>query len=175
MSNPDRATPSGAELAEALFATVHALKQYGKVCMVSSSVEHRLSMPRAHLLAEVAEAGSVRMGDLSQRLGVTARNVTALVDGLEREGLIARHPDPADRRALLLELTYEGQAYIGEIQRLQADIGEKLFAPLNTAERCQLFELLRRLVHGVRSPDANSWPQERHDPWERKDQDVSSA
>jgi DNA-binding MarR family transcriptional regulator len=159
---------------------VHALKQYGKLCMESSSLEHRLSMPRAHLLAEVAEAGSVRMGDLSQRLGVTARNVTALVDGLEREGLIVRRPDPADRRAILLDLTYEGQAYIADIRSMQATIGEKLFAPLNTVERCHLFELLRRLVHGVRSPDSafpdpESWPQERRDPWESKDRDASSA
>ncbi|HKB47878.1 MAG TPA: MarR family transcriptional regulator [Ktedonobacterales bacterium] len=179
-SDPDRAAPSGADLAEALFATVHALKQYGKVCIECSPLEHRLSMPRAHLLAEVAEAGSVRMGDLSQRLCVTARNVTALVDGLEREGLIARRPDPADRRAILLDLTYEGQAYIADIHNLQASIGEKMFAPLTTDERCHLFELLRRLVHGARSaasapPDAGSWPQERRDPWERKNRDASSA
>jgi DNA-binding MarR family transcriptional regulator len=39
---------------------------------------------------------------LQRRLGLTSGSVTALLDRLERRGLIERQPDPADRRALLV-------------------------------------------------------------------------
>ena len=68
-------------------STTHAFKQWGNMCF-------------SH-----AEPGRVRMGDLSSALGVTARNITTIVDALEREGLLMRKPDPTDRRAILLELT----------------------------------------------------------------------
>jgi DNA-binding MarR family transcriptional regulator len=42
------------------------------------------------------------MSTLKAELGVTATNVTALIDGLERDGLVERRPHPSDRRATLI-------------------------------------------------------------------------
>src|SRR5579871_2496301 len=108
------ATPTAAALVGALIFTSHALKQFVNGCMESAPGMPHLSMPRAHLLLMVAEAGSVRMGDLSRVLGVTPRNVTTLVDAIEKEGLIVRRPDPGDRRAILLELSEGGNALMGQ-------------------------------------------------------------
>ena len=46
------------------------------------------------------------MGD---RLLITPRNMTAMVDQLEEADLVVRRPYPADRRATLLELTPAGK------------------------------------------------------------------
>ena len=48
------------------------------------------------------------MSDLGDELGVTARYVTSLVDGLEKEGLVRRVPHPTDRRATIIESTPKG-------------------------------------------------------------------
>ena len=45
------------------------------------------------------------MADLADALGVTPRNVTALVDGLESEHLVRRLPHPTDRRVTMVEIT----------------------------------------------------------------------
>jgi DNA-binding MarR family transcriptional regulator len=172
---PDTA-PSAVELAEALLGTAHAFKQWGNLCFSQAEPGLReLSVPRARLLAAVADArehsvrlpagaprghhrhaapvagqqGPVRMGDLAQALGVTARNVTTIVDGLEREGLIARRPDPTDRRAILLELTDRGRAHVEQVHRLQRELAERMFAPLNIHERCALHTLLTRLARHI--------------------------
>jgi DNA-binding MarR family transcriptional regulator len=59
--------------------------------------------------------GGARRGPQTQRslakaIGVTARNVTALVDRLEESGFVRRTAQPDDRRALLVRLTEQGNA-----------------------------------------------------------------
>jgi DNA-binding MarR family transcriptional regulator len=71
------------------------------------------------------------------------------VDGLEREGLLARRPDPTDRRAILLELTEKGWAHVEQVRTLQCDLAERMFAPLNAHERQALYTLLTRLARRI--------------------------
>lgn len=104
---------------------------------------HRHAETGADCAAEV----QVRMNDLAEALGVTARNITTIVDGLEHEDLIARRQDPTDRRAILLELTPKGQEHIAEVHALQHAIADRFFAPLDTAERAELWRLLMK-IHG---------------------------
>jgi DNA-binding MarR family transcriptional regulator len=135
-------------LAQDLLGTAHALKQWGNHCFSQAESDlSRLSVSRAALLAAVVEAAPerVRMGDLSSSLRVTARNITTIVDALEREGLLVRKPDPTDRRAILLELTDKGYAHVEHLHALQHNLAERVFAPLNRHERSALHALLTRL------------------------------
>lgn len=93
----------------------------------------------------------MRMGDLAQMLGMTARNVTTIVDGLEHEGLLARRQHPDDRRAFLLELTEKGRAHIAQIHALHDAIAERFIAPLDAGERGELRRLLAKLQAGAGS------------------------
>jgi DNA-binding MarR family transcriptional regulator len=142
---------SAAQLAEALFTTIQALKSIGRLCMEEADPTLRaISFPRARVLMVMDDAkeGRVRMGELSEALGVTARNITTIVDGLEREGLIARRPDATDRRAILLELTPKGQEHIAGVHAMQHMVAERFFAPLEAEERAELLRLLLK-IQGV--------------------------
>jgi DNA-binding MarR family transcriptional regulator len=142
--------PLPTELAEALFQTTHALK-YGakRLCGGRDDAFPAMSMPRARLLAELWDArGTLRMSDVSAALGVTPRNVTTIVDGLEREDYIRRRRDPDDRRAIRLELTENGRALVERVHAFHNAIGEHFFAPLDVEERCLLLRLLRKLHAG---------------------------
>ncbi len=46
--------------------------------------------------------------ELAEALGVSARNVTGLVDALVETGFVRRGPHPTDRRATLVSLTDPG-------------------------------------------------------------------
>jgi DNA-binding MarR family transcriptional regulator len=145
-------SPTAVDLAEALLGTAHAFKQWGNLCFSQAEPGLReLSIPRARLLAAVADAGNdpVRMGDLSAALGVTARNITTIVDALEREGLLARKPDPTDRRAILLELTEQGHAHVEHVHAMQLDLAERLFSALNPHERQAFHALLMRTADHI--------------------------
>lgn len=59
----------------------------------------------------------LRMGDLADRLLVAPSVASRVVATLEQDGLVERHPDPADARACLLGLTDRGRDRLHERER----------------------------------------------------------
>lgn len=53
----------------------------------------------------IQERGAVSAGELAEALGLSPGAITALVDRLERDGLVRRLRDPNDRRKVMIELT----------------------------------------------------------------------
>ncbi len=62
------------------------------------------------VLQSVQESGPARVGDVAERLRLAQSTVSVLVGGLVDDGLLARSPDPADRRASVVALTAAGRA-----------------------------------------------------------------
>jgi DNA-binding MarR family transcriptional regulator len=85
----------------------------------------------------------------ADKLGIAARTVTDLVDGLERQGLLERRPDPSDRRATLLELTPSAHTHFDGVRAIQRELSEEMLAPLDPNERRQLLDFLKRLREGT--------------------------
>ena len=98
------------------------------------------------LLGALHRMGPQIMINLSDELGVTARNVTALVDALEKEGLVRRVPHETDRRATVVELTEEGAEFGHRMAsgRLMESIGE-IFRDLTAAEQKHLLQITTKL------------------------------
>src|SRR5688500_18539392 len=68
------------------------------------------TLPRFDLMAQLERfPQGLRMNELSKRMMVTGGNITGITDLLEREGLVERVGDPADRRAWLVRLTRAGR------------------------------------------------------------------
>jgi len=141
--------PSASEVVTTLIATSHRIQRVFNVRLSRQKGAVKLSGPRLRLLMAVEEAGRLRMGDLAEDLGITARTVTTLVDALEREGLLVRLPDSTDRRATLLALTDSARTQFEQVRSLQMELGEELVAPLDLQQRRQLLDLLSRLNQGV--------------------------
>ena len=140
---------SPAELSEEFYRIALLLRHSARQCMEpeGDAAIRLLSMPRMrllHVLSE-SEARQLHMHDLSLALGVTARNVTTIVDGLEREGFIVRRPDPTDRRAIFIELTDFGRSHMTQMHELGIRMGERIFAPLDPRERQEFRRLLRKI------------------------------
>ncbi len=78
-----------------------------------------LSEGRLQVLFRVRfqDCGGVPLGELAEMLRVSPRNITGLVDMLERDGLVTRAPDPTDRRSILAQLTDHGRERIDAIWR----------------------------------------------------------
>ncbi|CAM5303316.1 MarR family transcriptional regulator [Streptomyces avidinii] len=67
-----------------------------------------LTAPQAIALREMS--GPMTMRELAERMSCEPSNTTFVVDKLEKQQLIERHPHPTDRRAKHLVLTAEGAA-----------------------------------------------------------------
>lgn len=133
--------PSGAQLADGLMRTTHALRRFAG----QPYQQRGWSTSRVLLMLAVDEAGTPRMGELKDRLGVTGRSITSLVDGLEDEGLLRRCDDPGDRRSIRLEITAKGREHLGEIKALHDAHAELTFGILSDAERTAMLDMFDRL------------------------------
>jgi hypothetical protein len=72
--------------------------------------------------------------------------MVALVDELERGGLLERRPSPADRRAHALHLTGDGRRLLDRLMQVSAEHEAQLCAGLTDSERRQLNALLSRVA-----------------------------
>jgi DNA-binding MarR family transcriptional regulator len=87
--------------------------------------------------------------ELADHLGVTSATMTGLLDGLERDGLIARVDHPADRRRMKVLLTTAGKRYLDQVlpdhfRRISA-----LMANLSAGERRQLIQLSHKVAQEI--------------------------
>ncbi len=96
-------------------------------------------------LAVLLRHGSMRPGALAEHLRIAPRSATEVVDDLQRRGLVERTPDPADRRATLLNLTAAGAAAGDAIRAARQAATERFFAGLSEADRADLTRILRHL------------------------------
>jgi DNA-binding MarR family transcriptional regulator len=92
-------------------------------------------------------------GALLESMMVTSGTVTKRVDRLERAGLVARKPDPHDRRGVLVGLTPVGLELVDQAVEEHVANEERLLADLTRAEREQLARLLRILGESVRAAE----------------------
>ena len=79
---------------------------------------------------------------LGDELGVTRPNVTKLVDGLERGGLVERLPHPSDGRMVHAHLTPEGLEMAEEAVPGRHDLMLRLWDALDDDELAHLIGLL---------------------------------
>jgi DNA-binding MarR family transcriptional regulator len=94
-------------------------------------------------------------GALLRATLVTSGTMTNRIDRLAEAGLVRRHPDPQDKRGVLVVLTDEGAA---KADAALADLlasEESLLAGLDEGQREELSALLRRLLAPF---DAGGWP-----------------
>ena len=81
---------------------------------------------------------------LAERAGVTRGTITGLLDGLERDGFLARHPDQFDRRKLFVRLSAKGKAAAATLVDEHAQWIASLFADFTPAEMQLLSTLLEK-------------------------------
>jgi DNA-binding MarR family transcriptional regulator len=157
MSSPSEEEPSAAEVVERLLTVTHGIRRRHNAELAS----YELSVPRGRLLMAMRQLGQPRMSELAASLDLNARTITTAVDTLEREGILERRPDPADRRATRVLLTDAGRAQIAEWQEFQRQLAESAMAPLSAEERRSLMRLLDKIRDGLGSLEAVRGPADR--------------
>src|SRR6188474_1649494 len=104
------------------------------------------TLPRFDLMAQLDRyRDGLKMNELSRLLMVTGGNVTAIVDQLEKEGLVERLDEPADRRAFRIRLTRGGAKSFAEMARAHEQWVVELLAGLPRREQDELLKLLAKV------------------------------
>lgn len=106
--------------------------------MARSFAGTQLSVARMGVLWIVHHSGPVTQQTLAAELGVSPRNISALVDALVAAGYVRRSPHPSDRRAVLIELTDVGAALMKTTAADHAALSADLLGAVAPADRAAL-------------------------------------
>lgn len=104
------------------------------------------------VLLHTNEAGpeGIRMRDLAESVLLSKSGLTSLVDRLEHRGLIARTPDPADRRVTRIQLTPDGADLFRAAATVHvANIEEHFASRLTADEARRIHRVLSRIRHEI--------------------------
>ncbi len=89
-------------------------------------------------------AGTMKVSEISKLLRVTSPTVTQLLKGLEANGLIERHVDPLDRRAVDIRLSEKGETFTRQAMEAFTSSVDGLVEYLGEEQSNQLAELLSK-------------------------------
>jgi DNA-binding MarR family transcriptional regulator len=109
-----------------------------------------------HVLTAVSNGGPGTQLALAQQLGVDRTVMTYLLDDLERAGLIARRPDPADRRARRVVITPAGQETLSALQDRMAAVNDHVLVGLPPEERAAFRVALQRAAESLAVVDPST-------------------
>jgi DNA-binding MarR family transcriptional regulator len=139
------------ETATAIAAFTRLVRAHAAVTRRLSAqlnTDHGLNINAYEALLTLARAPDSRMRrvDLANGLLLTAGGVTRLLDGLEREGFVARDVCSSDRRVSYAVLTETGRDKLREASKSHTgQIRDLLGGPFEEHELTQLVALLDRL------------------------------
>ncbi|MBO2944688.1 MarR family transcriptional regulator [Paenibacillus sp. F411] len=95
--------------------------------------------------AAMQETDSLKVSEISSRMGVTSPTITQFINGLEVKGLVTRIMDPQDRRAVRVELTEEGQQIADQAHEAFRAHFKGLVQYLGREESAELARLLTKV------------------------------
>ena len=89
--------------------------------------------------------------DLARAVGIEGPTLTRHLDSLEESGLVVRHRDSADRRAVRVELTDAGERLYQALLKAAIAFNKRLTAGMSEQELARLQRSLEQLAQYVQS------------------------
>lgn len=114
---------------------------------------HNLTPMQFTIMSTLGRLQGLSSAELSRRFSVTPQTMGEMIGNLERRSLVARAQDPANRRALKLNLTQEGERLLRACETAMHEVEAAMFEDMSPRE----VEALRtRMIslHGRLQPSA---------------------
>ena len=133
----------------AVFSRISRLAHHVDRARRAAFTAHDIESWEFDVLAALRRAGEpyeLSPGRLLRATLVTSGTMTNRVDRLTLRGLVERHPDPSDRRGVLVRLTPEGKDAVDGAFAALLDAERDLLTGLSEKDQQELADLLRRLL-----------------------------
>lgn len=133
----------------AVFSRISRLAHHVDRARRQAFTAHDIESWEFDVLAALRRAGQpyeLSPGRLLRETLVTSGTMTNRVDRLANRGLVERHPDPSDRRGVLVRLTPEGKDAVDGAFAALLEAERELLTDLSSKDRQELADLLRRLL-----------------------------
>lgn len=127
----------------------HALVAFllqAKQQVIAAAGEFGLTSVQALTLLTITPHEKRSMSAFCKLYECDASNITGIVDGLEKKGLVSRKPHPNDRRVKIIHLESEGRELQKHLIARIAESSPLLFHGLSKTELEQLAKLIQKIT-----------------------------
>jgi DNA-binding MarR family transcriptional regulator len=108
-----------------------------------------MSEGRLGILWRLRAKGPSTLGEIAESQDVSPRNITGLVDHLEKDGLVERFDDPEDRRVTRVRLSPAGKKKLSDVKNQIGSPRHGVVEGFTDEELKQLRHLLLKLVRNM--------------------------
>ena len=139
--------------ADGLSALTDALQRVSRHLGELTSEDLRrfgMTMPRWLVLSQLAVRDGQSIGALSRSTVTKQSSLTRVVDQMERDRLVERHPAEDDQRIIEVWLTEEGRSTYAKVVPLAVQRAHQALDGLRDTDIKTLTDLLQRLLNNVR-------------------------
>ena len=140
--------PDTADVAAALRESVGLLLR-----RMRQHVPGELTLPENAAVARLSRSGPTTSSALAKLEQISPQSMGATLAGLEARGLVARHPDPADGRRVVLSVTAAGQRVLQDKRNARtaqmAQVLSARFTPEEIGQLAAVAPLLERLAQSL--------------------------
>jgi DNA-binding MarR family transcriptional regulator len=95
------------------------------------------------------------VSELANHLEITKQGAAQVIDDMERRGYVEREPDPDDRRARLVRLSWRGERALANARRFHRDYERRLARTYGP----DAVRSLRTMLEAIAGPDQSVDPR----------------
>lgn len=134
---------------ESMGYIIHHLARLFAGELAHSLQQHGVAIGQYPLLLALWEEDGLSQTELSRRLGIEPATTTNTLHRMERDGLVARQPDPGDRRGSRVHLTDRGRELEEPITAAARAVNARALQKLSAGEAAELKHMLGKVVQGL--------------------------
>jgi DNA-binding MarR family transcriptional regulator len=131
---------------------IRRLQQIAVGIFMNETAELNITPVQFALLFAASKEAGLDQRTLAGRIGLDTSTIGAVIDRLERRGLIERKVSPVDKRVRLLHLTPAGKKLLQSVMPAMLRAQERMLAPLPRSDRLKFMTMVKRIVE-----ENNAW------------------
>lgn len=119
----------------------------------AADIESKISPPKLSVLSTLAFAGSRSLTQLAAAEQVSPPTMSKLIADLEKEGLVSKRADPADRRGVVILITAKGRTLMDEGRRRRLALLRREFFGFTVDELKTLSEAAELMLRATKGDE----------------------
>jgi len=131
---------------------IRRLQQIAVGIFMDETADVNITPVQFALLFAASKETGLDQRTLAGRIGLDTSTIGAVVDRLERRGLIERKVSPDDKRVRLLSVTPAGKKLLQGVMPAMLRAQDRMLAPLPKADRAKFMAMVKRIVE-----ENNAW------------------
>ncbi|MCM3760567.1 MarR family transcriptional regulator [Alkalihalobacillus oceani] len=149
----EKTKATGEELSLKLFIVLSRAVQTVRKKVEDDIRSYGLNPTEFAVLELIYHKGDQPIQKIGEKVLIASSSITYVVDKLEKKQLIKRKPCPTDRRIIHASITEKGKERMDEIFPLHKEALLTIFAGLESGEKTDLIELLKKLGYYAQGLD----------------------